>query len=203
MLDACRHLPGKGSLPSVAAPLARQLRHERRASRAAIWIEEACQRRIHFGSSSLCSKPWPRQKHKSMLRFLASGPVAQWIRHRPAEPGIAGSSPAGVISISAGRIHSPAELSLAPGRACSMRGSPRSSDSAASGAYPCDRVPQVTVAKWSRRVGLRSTGARCLGFLRAGVMQVFLHIPYAGTTPSNTSASLEQAKIAKTLCPSG
>ena len=26
-----------------------------------------------------------------------SGPVAQWIRHRPTEPGIAGSSPAGVI----------------------------------------------------------------------------------------------------------
>ena len=25
------------------------------------------------------------------------GPVAQWIRHRPTEPGIAGSSPAGVI----------------------------------------------------------------------------------------------------------
>ena len=27
-----------------------------------------------------------------------NGPVAQWIRHRPTEPGIAGSSPAGVIS---------------------------------------------------------------------------------------------------------
>ena len=27
---------------------------------------------------------------------LTSGPVAQWIRHRPTEPGIAGSSPAGV-----------------------------------------------------------------------------------------------------------
>ena len=26
-----------------------------------------------------------------------TGPVAQWIRHRPTEPGIAGSSPAGVI----------------------------------------------------------------------------------------------------------
>ena len=29
--------------------------------------------------------------------YLTSGPVAQWIRHRPTEPGIAGSSPAGVI----------------------------------------------------------------------------------------------------------
>ena len=29
--------------------------------------------------------------------LLASGPVAQWIRHRLTEPGIAGSSPAGVI----------------------------------------------------------------------------------------------------------
>jgi hypothetical protein len=28
---------------------------------------------------------------------LVDGPVAQWIRHRPTEPGIAGSSPAGVI----------------------------------------------------------------------------------------------------------
>ena len=28
---------------------------------------------------------------------IATGPVAQWIRHRPTEPGIAGSSPAGVI----------------------------------------------------------------------------------------------------------
>ena len=31
---------------------------------------------------------------------LTSGPVAQWIRHRPTEPGIAGSSPAGVICAS-------------------------------------------------------------------------------------------------------
>ena len=30
---------------------------------------------------------------------LAAGPVAQWIRHRPTEPGIAGSSPAGVIEM--------------------------------------------------------------------------------------------------------
>ena len=28
-----------------------------------------------------------------------NGPVAQWIRHRPTEPGIAGSSPAGVNCI--------------------------------------------------------------------------------------------------------
>ena len=28
------------------------------------------------------------------------GPVAQWIRHRPTEPGIAGSSPVGVIVVS-------------------------------------------------------------------------------------------------------
>ena len=31
---------------------------------------------------------------------LLIGPVAQWIRHRPTEPGIAGSSPAGVILVS-------------------------------------------------------------------------------------------------------
>ena len=32
----------------------------------------------------------------SQLQII-TGPVAQWIRHRPTEPGIAGSSPAGVI----------------------------------------------------------------------------------------------------------
>ena len=31
------------------------------------------------------------------LSTCTEGPVAQWIRHRPTEPGIAGSSPAGVI----------------------------------------------------------------------------------------------------------
>ena len=31
-----------------------------------------------------------------------TGPVAQWIRHRPTEPGIAGSSPAGVIILDCG-----------------------------------------------------------------------------------------------------
>ena len=37
--------------------------------------------------------PWKRDA--SVVTF---GPVAQWIRHRPTELGIAGSSPAGVIS---------------------------------------------------------------------------------------------------------
>ena len=32
------------------------------------------------------------------------GPVAQWIRHRPTEPGIAGSSPAGVNCCSTWRL---------------------------------------------------------------------------------------------------
>ena len=32
-----------------------------------------------------------------VCRQTSSGPVAKWIRHRPTEPGIAGSSPAGVI----------------------------------------------------------------------------------------------------------
>ena len=39
---------------------------------------------------------------KALGKFLyckeACGPVAQWIRHRPTEPGIAGSRPAGVIA---------------------------------------------------------------------------------------------------------
>ena len=32
-----------------------------------------------------------------ILRDASSGPVAQWIRHRPTEPGIVGSSPTGVM----------------------------------------------------------------------------------------------------------
>ena len=32
-----------------------------------------------------------------ILRNASSGPVAQWIRHRPREPGIVGSSPSGVM----------------------------------------------------------------------------------------------------------
>ena len=38
------------------------------------------------------------------------GPVAQWIRHRPTEPGIAGSSPAGVIFAAAVNEKEIAEL---------------------------------------------------------------------------------------------
>ena len=34
-----------------------------------------------------------------MWSSSVNGPVAQWIRHRPTEPGIAGSSPAGVNCI--------------------------------------------------------------------------------------------------------
>ena len=30
---------------------------------------------------------------------MSVGPVAQWIRHRPTEPGITGSSPAGVTAV--------------------------------------------------------------------------------------------------------
>ena len=39
----------------------------------------------------------PKPLHKTYSIGRTSGPVAQWIRHRPTEPGIAGSSPAGVI----------------------------------------------------------------------------------------------------------
>ena len=34
---------------------------------------------------------------RTLNQVVSAGPVAQWIRHRPTEPGIAGSSPAGVI----------------------------------------------------------------------------------------------------------
>ena len=42
--------------------------------------------------SLVCAGTW-----KGLNYFVLTGPVAQWIRHRPTEPGIAGSSPAGVI----------------------------------------------------------------------------------------------------------
>ena len=65
-----------------------------------------------------------------MAQASPSGPVSQWIRHWPTEPGIAGSSPAGVIS-------PPAALGCSPrlGRvACPQSGTvdktaaPRSGD---------------------------------------------------------------------------
>ena len=49
----------------------------------------------HCPSIQLCICPG---KHTQWHHTQAArGPVAQWIRHRPTEPGIAGSSPAGVI----------------------------------------------------------------------------------------------------------
>ena len=51
----------------------------------------------------LCSSwQFPKGGGSSLNKFgiwliKSQGPVAQWIRHRPTEPGIAGSSPAGVI----------------------------------------------------------------------------------------------------------
>ena len=46
------------------------------------------------------------------------GPVAQWIRHRPTEPGIAGSSPAGVMPARASycRVGCPLEKTRSPAR---------------------------------------------------------------------------------------
>ena len=43
--------------------------------------------------------PWDVLQELGLVTWksLSDGPVAQWIRHRPTEPGIAGSSPAGVI----------------------------------------------------------------------------------------------------------
>ena len=45
----------------------------------------------HFATRHLCLAWCTNLKSK-----IAIGLVAQWIRHRPTEPGIAGSSPAGV-----------------------------------------------------------------------------------------------------------
>ena len=60
-----------------------------RSSFGRVWVRF----RSGFGG---CSPLKPMFNHLSSDSSL-SGPVAQWIRHRPTEPGIAGSSPAGVI----------------------------------------------------------------------------------------------------------
>ena len=52
---------------------------------------------VAIASSIVSTHQWTRQDVVSPQRLKARGPVAQWIRHRPTEPGIAGSSPAGVI----------------------------------------------------------------------------------------------------------
>ena len=51
------------------------------------------QRRIY---PNACFVDW-HARQNIFLEMVLHGPVAQWIRHRPTEPGIAGSSPAGFI----------------------------------------------------------------------------------------------------------
>ena len=45
---------------------------------------------------------WAIVEKRDLNPESSIGPVAQWIRHRPTEPGIAGSNPAGVIVHSGG-----------------------------------------------------------------------------------------------------
>ena len=45
------------------------------------------------------TKSYREASNSSTSLITARGPVAQWIRHWPTEPGIAGSSPAGVMSM--------------------------------------------------------------------------------------------------------
>ena len=51
---------------------------------------------VWLGSACCCYK---NNSNAAQHIETTSGPVAQWIRHRPTEPGIAGSSPAGVMSV--------------------------------------------------------------------------------------------------------
>ena len=64
--------------------------------------------------------------NEQLDRHHITGPVAQWIRHRPTEPGIAGSSPAGVIILQCGApphaaSHTTGTDSLAIGQRTSRR----------------------------------------------------------------------------------
>ena len=63
---------------------------------SAVEITSSSSRLTSPTASAFDSRVDPRL-HRSI------GPVAQWIRHRPTEPGIASSSPAGVTSVSCSR----------------------------------------------------------------------------------------------------
>jgi hypothetical protein len=74
---------------------------------------ELCTQLVHHDPASQNWTAWPRSTLSNAAASMCyaesampvystvhkkpAGPVAQWIRHRPTEPGIAGSSPAGVI----------------------------------------------------------------------------------------------------------
>ena len=65
------------------------------------WHTWLSRKKVAAESSNVkvCSIPPGRSTLQvtSLHNDSKQGPVAQWIRHRPTEPGIAGSSPAGVI----------------------------------------------------------------------------------------------------------
>ena len=53
---------------------------------------------VHPAVALVCPQLRARRK-LCACSSAPEGPVAQWIRHRPTEPGIAGSSPAGVMQL--------------------------------------------------------------------------------------------------------
>jgi hypothetical protein len=60
-----------------------------------------------------------RQQSRLPDASIVSGPVAQWMKHRSTETGIAGSSPAGVILLAAtvGRHAAPSRVHQSPHKA--------------------------------------------------------------------------------------
>ena len=71
-----------------------------------VWLAVAYYRRNPAGSNKMkrdvnSIRSSVHYSYKNSVHVIhdtiVEGPVAQWIRHRPTEPGIAGSSPAGVI----------------------------------------------------------------------------------------------------------
>lgn len=93
-ISACDEtLPGRLELPTLRLTASRsnKLRHER---------THTCDQTLNIASGNHKNK-MQRNNRTTATQHIETigGPVAQWIRHRPTEPGIAGSSPAGVMSV--------------------------------------------------------------------------------------------------------
>ena len=94
----CKPTP-VGFEPTRADPIGlagRRLNHSAKVSLARLHVQPSS----HHCPYTHQAKQRAQHAHCEAARrqqLQASGPVAQWIRHRPTEPGISGSTPAGVI----------------------------------------------------------------------------------------------------------
>ena len=92
MATAAGVLPRERAAPGIEPGTSRTRRGNHATRPSSQWMHEQAEptkdTTMCFGNRSIVA---------SYFKTCSSGPVAQWIRHRPTEPGIPGSSPAGVI----------------------------------------------------------------------------------------------------------